>query len=315
MLCLICHAGGNTEVGADAARLRTIQCAIDRDLATPIILRCNVSSHYDFQNPGHEEDTPEGTLYNTKRDLDILQRLGLAPGDTRPAWELIKRIVERIPTVAGVCGYAGANGAWRGCPSTFRGYYEQGIAAGMAVIAPSRAAAEMATVKTSSAQCVQEASMLEIRPHHLLCMACFHGGQGNLSAINEDNLYEAICAVQRNPEIPVTLVQGPCMICPPCPHLDPATNRCVRNNAMALRDEKKDLDLLQRLGLEYGATLPARELFTRLFNTIAATTEICGCGDGIERGWEWSICGGADGNPAYPKARAAGLGIPGLVME
>jgi hypothetical protein len=35
--------------------------------------------------------------------------------------------------------------------------------------------------------------------------------------------------------------------------------------SMALRDQKKDLDVLQKLGLKYGDTLPARRLLKRLY--------------------------------------------------
>ena len=78
---------------------------------------------------------------------------------------------------------------------------------------------------------------------------------------------------------------------------------------MALRDELKDLDVLQRLGLHYGDIRPAREVYTRLFEQIASTREICGYGDGVVRSPEWRVCGGPNGNPGYEKARAAGLGF------
>ena len=83
---------------------------------------------------------------------------------------------------------------------------------------------------------------------------------------------------------------------------------------MALRDQKKDLDTLQKLGLSYGDTLPAKELYQLLYERIVSTREICGYGDGEQRAPEWSICGdpegaGPEGREVYRKARAANLGI------
>ncbi|NOX55547.1 MAG: hypothetical protein GXP27_14140 [Planctomycetes bacterium] len=70
------------------------------------------------------------------------------------------------------------------------------------------------------------------------------------------------------------------------------------------------MDVLQKLGLRYGDTLPARKLFERLYERIPSTRDICGWGDGKERAREWRICGDPEGNETYRKARAAKLGIP-----
>ena len=142
-------------------------------------------------------------------------------------------------------------------------------------------------------------------------MACFHGGRTKLGPIAEDNLFEAIDVMQKSPRIPVRLVQGCCMICPPCSAYEPATNNCVAPSGMSLRDQKKDLDLLRLLNLKYGDVLPADELYRRVFAAVRSTREICGHGDGVMRGFEWTICGGPRGNPGYVKARAAALGLPG----
>ena len=84
---------------------------------------------------------------------------------------------------------------------------------------------------------------------------------------------------------------------------------CQRMKSMALRDQKKDLDVLQKLGLKYGDTLPARRLLKRLYERIPSTRDICGYGDGEVRAPEWRICGDPEGNAAYKKAREAKLGI------
>jgi hypothetical protein len=81
---------------------------------------------------------------------------------------------------------------------------------------------------------------------------------------------------------------------------------------MGLRDDKKDLDTLRRLGLRYGDVVPARELLQRVYRAIKSTTEICGHGDGVERSREWRVCGGPTGNESFVHARQIGLGVNGV---
>ena len=173
---------------------------------------------------------------------------------------------------------------WRGCAQAGSGNYEKGRALGINAIIPPRDPQEKAQSKQASAAAIYQAPTLRIRPHHLLCMSCFHGGKDKkLAPIAEDNLFEAIDVIQKQPDIPVTLIAGVCMICPPCGKYDPANKLCVGGHSMALRDQKKDLDVLQKLGLKYGDTLPARQLFQLLYERILSTREICGYGDGEVR--------------------------------
>ena len=46
-----------------------------------------------------------GLIRDYKKDLDVFQKLGLMPGATMPARELIALIFERIPSTRDVCGY------------------------------------------------------------------------------------------------------------------------------------------------------------------------------------------------------------------
>jgi len=310
LMCVICRvgAGGTDDLGDP--RLTAILAAARQDPKRPLSLRCNVDTVYRYQNPGRAEDTDEGELFNAKRDLDILQKLGLVPGDTRPAIVLFERVLAQIPQARGICGYATlTSDTWRGCPQAASGNYEQGHALGINALIPPRDAAEKARFKQTSVAAIDQAAALRIRPHHLLCMSCFHGGRDTLAPIDEDNLCEAIEAVQQQPEIPITLIAGVCMICPPCGKYDPVSKLCVGGRSMALRDQKKDLDVLQKLGLKYGDTLPARELFRLLYERIASTREICGYGDGVTRAPEWSNCGSAEQDAPYQQARAMQLGI------
>ena len=298
-------------------KLTEILRRVRQDPLVPISLRCNTEGIYRFQNPGRDDDTPEGDAYNDRRDLHILQRLGMVPGDTRPAISLLLCLIERVETAESVCGAPRPDAAaWPGSPADTNGDYEKGRAMKLDAIIPPRDADEMARVKDESAKATLEMDHLYLRPHHAMCMSCFYGGRKlagePLAPIAPDNVQEAIVAIQRNPELPVTLIAGPCMICPPCPGLDPKTNICIGRRSMSLRDQKKDLDVLYRLDLSYGDTLPAREYFGKLYAGIESTTEICGNQTGLETAPEWSVCSGPEGNAGYLEARKDCLGIPRL---
>ena len=314
LMCCVCRLGRREgDRYQFEQRLDEIADAMRADPNLPLTLRCNVDTNYSFQNPGRQYDTPEGESFNDKRDLDIVHLLGLVPGSTRLALEIMSHILRDIPTAKGICGYGEVTGEpWRGCPLADSGNYERGREMGVGALMPPREASEKAKAKECSCREMYAAEGLRIRPHHLMCMSCFHGGREALEPIQEDNLFEAIDIIQKDPDIPITFVSGPCMICPPCSKYHPARNWCISANAMALRDQKKDLDVLQLLGMAFGDTAPAREMYRRLYEKVLSTVQICGYGDGVVRGYEWTICGGPDGNAGYVKARAAGLGIDGL---
>ncbi len=320
ILCLICRRGRQSPSPAypHDARLDEIEAALRADPLVPVQLRCNTRSVFRFQNPGRHFDTPEGDLYNDLRDLTVLQRLGATPGVTRPAFDLVRDIPAAIPVVRGVCGYPQAEApGWPRCRFADSGNYERGLAAGVGWLASEREPQERRAVKVDSAETCRTAARLRIRPHHLLCLHCFHAGRpaAEIAPIPQDNLAECIAAMQRQPDIPVELIEGPCMICPPCDAYHAASNLCLGGRAMALRDEKKDLDTLRRIGLRYGDVLPARDLLARVARAIAATTAVCGFGDGLERSREWRVCGGSDGKAGYVSARRMGLGVPGAAPD
>lgn len=312
LMCVVCRSGAGWPADGRSARLLEILEKVRVDPGRLVRLRCHADSGYGYQNPGREEDTSEGELFNEKRDLDILQRLGLAPGATRPVLELFERVFGEIGSTRGICGYDEVTAEhWRGCPEAESGSYEKGIAAGLGEIVPARDVEEKARYKRDSVEDMYGVERLEIRPHHLMCMACFHGGRDEIAPIEEDNLFEAIDIIRKNPEIPVTLVRGCCMICPPCGRFDPERGQCVGGKGMNLRDQKKDLDVLQRIGLAYGDTLPARRLYELLFTRIPSTRLVCGYGDGIGRSAEWSVCRAPE-SEEYAKARECFMGISGI---
>ncbi len=313
-LCLVCRQGrlNATLPYPREARLTDIQDALKGNPIVPLTLRCRTDTVFRFQNPGRDDDTPEGETYNDLRDLTILQRIGAAPGTTLPAIDLFERVFEAIPTCQGICGYPETEApGWPRCRFADSGNYERGVAMGMGSLIPRRTPLEKATAKKESADACHRADRLRIRPHHLLCLACFHGGRSaeGLAPIEEDNLCECIDAMRRSPDIPVELVRGPCMVCPPCSAYDAPSNLCIGGKGMGLRDEKKDLDTLRRLGLRYGDIVPARKLLRRVFEAVQSTTQICGYGDGVERSREWRVCGGPSGADAFKRGRQAGLGL------
>lgn len=307
LLCALCATGAGGAAGVarsprHARALRRLLAQARGEPTVPVSLRCAVDSVFSYQNPRRPAD--EDPEVGSRRDLSVLQRMGLVPGDTRPAIELFRTALESIATAREVCH--------PGCPHATAGYYEKVRATGVSAVVRGRPEAQMARAKEESVAAMRAADLLSIRPHHLMCMACFHGGRETLAPIAEDNLFEAVDIIQRRPDVPVTLAKGCCMICPPCPSYQPRTNRCIGDIGMSLRDEKKDLDVLALLGLSYGDTLPARELYRLLFERVASTVPVCGHGDGVLRGREWRVCGGPDGDPRYVRARQRGLGIPGL---
>lgn len=319
LMCLFCRLGrqDRQEAYYHEERLDEIQAAVKLNPIVPLSLCCNTDAVYQYQNPGREFDTPEGAYFNDLRDLSVLRKLGAVPGDTRPAVDFFDQIPVAIPACSGICAYLAEEApGWPACRFADTGNYERGLTRGAGAFILRQTPVEKQAAKKASCDQCYKAGLLKIRPHHLLCMTCFHKGRTHdeLASIQEDNLFECIDIMQKNPDIPVELIAGPCMICPPCPAYHPAANLCIGGKSMALRDQKKDLDTLRRLGLRYGDVLSARELLSRLYAAVRSTRDVCGCSDGIIRAPEWDGCG-RDGLEAYVQGRAAGLGVPGVVVE
>jgi hypothetical protein len=308
LLCMICRCGGNAS-HPQGAKLDSMLAAVRANPDIPVNLRCNAHSVYLYQDPGTDDDTEEGAEYNRKRDLDILQRLDLAPGSTLPARTLLMRVLAQIPTIAGICSYPSVTGdAWRGCASANAGYYEKGRAAGLeAVIAP-RSPDEMAREKRLSVARMRQAEQLSIRPHVLMCAVCHYGAaDGKSEPLADDNIVEFIDIVRSKPDTPVALAQGAdWMICAPCPKRVPELNACVNTaGSGGLQNEKRDLDTLQKLGLKYGDVMPASQLYLLLFERVSTTAEICARDNPRHSVW-WDDCGErnrSQGHAGYARGR------------
>jgi len=302
LLCTVCS------LGEEKLEPNKVFEAIRKNPDVPITLRCNAGDVYVYQDAGIEEDTSEGSEYNRKRDLDILQRLDMAPGDTLPARTLFFRLLKMIPTVSEICGYdAVTSDAWKGCPKAKSGYYEEGHQKGINAIIPCRDEDEMVKEKKISVEEMYRANELAIRPHILMCLVCIIGGSGNINMepLKADNLIEFLDIIRNNPDTSVTLVKGAdWMICAPCPYRAIELNACVNvNGSGGLSNELRDLNLLQKLGLTYGTTMKAKELYKLIFERIPTTVEICTKINPSHSVW-WDGCSAIEsGNESYKRGR------------
>jgi hypothetical protein len=111
LLCTICSLA---EASTPAEpKLRAIFEAVRQEPDRPITLCANVRDVSVYQQPGLQDETPEGSEFNRKRDLDILQRMNWAPGTTLPARTALNALLKTIPGVAGICGSSTATSdAW-----------------------------------------------------------------------------------------------------------------------------------------------------------------------------------------------------------
>lgn len=276
VLCAVCSLGGHDSASVDH-KTQELLAAVRKTPDMPITLRCNAADVFAYQDCGAADDTPEGAEFNARRDLEILHRLNLMPGCSLPARIIFHRLLERIEDVSGICGYGAAtSGAWRGCPKANSGHYARGRRKGIGAIIPGRAEQDMKKEKAASLEAMAEARAVNIRPHILLCAVCQYG-RGVMPPYAEDNLPELIELILKEPDTLITM--APCadwMMCAPCPHRVPELNACVNQKGSGgLPNQVRDLRVLQKLGLTFGATLKAGALYRLIFERISGTLEIC----------------------------------------
>jgi len=290
VMCLICY-GGRGSSGKMPPEIKKISNCIRRNPDQPFTLACNAGDVYSYQNPGVGDDTPEGRDYNLKRDLDILQKLDLPPGATLPARALLNSFFKMIKTPVGICGYDRVSSRhWRGCSRTRSGSYEQAVIQGLTVLIPPRTACLMETEKRKSVQDMYRKKALAIRPHVIMC-AVGHYGKGDAVGNKEHNAMEFIDIIRKKPDIPVQLKRGAdWMVCAPCPYRVVDMNACINvNGSGGLNNEWRDLRVLQKIGLQYGAILPARRLMNLILNLIPSTDDICRKHNPTHSAW-WDPC-------------------------
>ena len=307
LLCIVCSLGKDESLPNDM-QLKKLIDRITENPDIPICLRCNAGDEFSYQDPGAEDDTPESLEFNRKRDLDLLQRLDLAPGSILPARVLLARVFKAIPSVAGICGYdTVTSDVWRGCPRAKSGAYEKGHARGIAAVIPPRSKEAMKKDKAASLRDTVQADAIRIRPHILLC-AVSQYGSGIRPPFEADNLPEMIQHILEQPDTPITLVSGAdWMMCGPCPDRVAASNACVCGAICSggLYNEMKDVNVLQAIGLAYGDTMKAGDLYRLIFERIPQTAGVCALDSNIPDLSVWrDACGTAsDPCPNYRKGR------------
>jgi len=308
LLCLVCAMGGDNNVPQDP-KIKALLDSVRENPDRPISIQCNAGDVYVYQDPGTGEDTTEGADFNRKRDLDILQKMNWEPGVTLPARTVFMSLLSMIPTVEGICGYNSVTSeAWKGCPKAKSGNYEKGHKNGITTIIPPRSEAEMEKEKEVSITALFSAKEVTIRPHILLCAVCQYGG-GTRPPYKADNLPELLQMIlNKKPDISIKLArQADWMMCAPCPNRSPKLNACVNVlGSGGLSNEKRDLDMLQKLGLQFGNTMKAKELYRLIFEKIPTTQDICKR-EGSSTPSVWADgCGKSNlekGNPNYEKGR------------
>lgn len=298
LLCTVCSLGEEGDASAKQyEKCRQIREAIRKNPNIPITLACSAGPLYSYQESGTEEDTPEGEEFNRKRDLDVLQILGLAPGCTLPARALFKTLLMGVSTTSGICAYDKAIGkAWQGCPKAASGNYERGFEKGINALISPRTDEEMAKEKEKSVEALNSAEVVTVRPHILVCAVCQYG-DGIRPPYKEDNLPELLQIIlTKNPDILIKFVPGAdWMICAPCPGRIPELGCCshVWGNG-ELDSQKRDLDVLQKLGMQFGDTIKARDLYRLIFERITTKygiPEVCLKYNAQPSVW-WDECGG-----------------------
>jgi hypothetical protein len=298
LLCTVCSLG---EEGKEPAKqyekCGQIREAVGKNPDMPITLACHAGALYAFQDSGTEDDTPESEEFNRKRDLDVLQILGLAPGCTLPARALFKTLLMGVSTVSGLCSYHTVTGnAWKGCPKAASGNYDRAYEKGINALIPPRTEEEMASEKKKSVEALDKATEVPVRPHILVCAVCQYG-EGLRPGYKEDNLPELLdLIINRNSDIPIKMAPGAdWMICAPCPGRNPELKCCTHVwGSGELDSQQRDLNFLQKLGLKFGSTMKARELYRLIFERITTThglPDICLKYNTMPSVW-WDECGG-----------------------
>lgn len=295
LLCLICSFGEN-DYGPTDKKLKIILEKIRRFPLMPIMLNCNAGDVFSYQDPGFKDDTIKRSEFDRLRDLEILHKLDLMPGTILPAKLILFRIFNKIKTVSMICGYEKVtSNEWIGCEKAKEGYFEKAVQNVLPgnpdcyrdyyrclekekrTIIFEREEAELDEEKKKSLEVMLKAEVIDIRPHILLC-AVEQYAEGLNPPFENDNLPEMLQHIIKNPNQKIRLVQGAdWMMCAPCPVRDSALNACVLavRGGGSLSNQVRDLRMLQKLGLGFGETMKAKDLYKLIFERIKTTNEIC----------------------------------------
>ena len=303
LMCAVCSLDED-DCGAIDPESRGILEAVQKTPDMPITLKCHVGEVFAYGDFGTPEDAPEGEEFSDSRDLDILCKLNLFPGATLPARLLFHRLLDTIEQTTGVCGYSSVTSdAWKGCPRAGSGCYERGRSKGIDAIIPPRPEQEMEEEKQVSLAAMHEAEAIGVRPHILLCAVCQYG-QGIRPPYREDNLPELLELMLKKPDTRIRLVpRADWAMCAPCPWRVSEHNACIiHKGSGGLPNQMKDLRVLQKLGLTFGSTMNARDLYKLIFERISGTPEVCRIECPKPSVW-WDPCADAVENEDYEKGK------------
>jgi len=329
LLCAICASTGCEDTPAGDDIVRDITSALKSDPFTTVRVTADIDivrAHYDDVYLGCPVDSDfvrrQDDYADRMKDLELLRILGIRPNTELPAIELLRLLFEKLHSLKGICFHKDhIHPDWPECPHARKDMFQQvrddGIddyfsldrcnilaekllGKGPYSLLPIRSRAEMVEAKRTSCERIAGADRLFIRPHHLMCILCSCGLGALDSPLEVDNLQELMLKMQKSPDIPVTLVEGCCMVCDPCPAYHPEKNICLW---MYTKDQLKDLRVLHKLGLKPGSTLKARDLIDRLFTAIDSPDIICGSNAMNDSSPTWRSCS-ASNSGAYEKIRS-----------
>lgn len=281
LLGLVClHGGGEPpQMPADLPALYEQIVAHPDTLLTP-------TSAFDCRG-GPFQFPREDNAYQRRLDLHVCQRLSLVPGDTRSARELFRRMKIDLTSLDGLCVFAQPTETWPSWPAKAVAAYLAGLDKPLPL---PQTAAQRAQAKCASAAEVLTGERLYLRPHHLMCIMCYYGS-GNDQVLEIDNLWEPILRMREDPEVEITLVEGDCLVCPPCTSYDPRSGACI--TVCGLKDRRKDLDTLQQLDLLPGTTMNAQDLYRLYMKRVPSAESICHYTETGQTIPEWAPCGAA----------------------
>jgi hypothetical protein len=278
LLRLVCLRGGGQASQMPPALPEICQQIIDH----PDTL-LTLTSAFDCRG-GPYQFPKDDSAYQRRLDLHLLQRLQLVPGDTRPARELFRRLKTAVPTLDGLCVFAHPTENWPSWPADAVAAYGRGL---LLPLPDPQTADEAAAAKAASVAEIAAAGRLYLRPHHLMCTMCYYGS-GADEVLQIDNLWEPILRMREDPEVEITLVEGDCLVCPPCTSYDPRSGACI--TVCGLKDRRKDLDALQQLDLLPGTTMKARDLYRLYMERLPSAESVCHYTEAGRTIPEWTPC-------------------------
>jgi len=152
LVCLVCVHGGLDcpLIGKDRAAEVLARLKADPTATIRLDSDAECIPHYATLADGDFAAIDPTDVFNRKRDLDVLQRLGLVPGSIRRARYLVELLFERIETPDGICAYD--TPGWEGCPMARSGAYESVRAKGWQELVYRRSEAGIAATRSGSAR-------------------------------------------------------------------------------------------------------------------------------------------------------------------